>query len=112
MDLFHEGEPYTAAEIAGLRTKAGGGTRLVLCYVSIGEAEDYRYYWQPGWSPGNPSWLEEENPDWPGNYGVRYWDPAWQAVIFGGDDSYLGRVLAAGFDGAYLDRIDAFEDFE
>lgn len=112
MDLFHEGEPFTASEIAQLRTKAGGGTRLLLCYLSVGEAEDYRYYWQPGWTPGNPAWIEGENPDWPGNYKVRYWDPEWQAILFGSDDSYLGRILDAGFDGAYLDLIDAFEYFE
>jgi cysteinyl-tRNA synthetase len=33
-------------------------------------------------------------------------------VLFGSDDAYLDRILAAGFDGAYLDIIDAFEYFE
>ncbi|MES2484408.1 MAG: hypothetical protein V4581_00445, partial [Bacteroidota bacterium] len=45
MDLFLENEPFTAAEIAQLKHKANGGSRLVICYMSIGEAEDYRYYW-------------------------------------------------------------------
>ena len=36
----------------------------------------------------------------------------WQAVIFGDNDAYLNRILAAGFDGVYLDIIDAYEYFE
>jgi cysteinyl-tRNA synthetase len=95
---------YTAAQIASLKASPGGD-KLVLAYMSIGEAEDYRFYWQDGWQPGDPTWLDAENPDWQGNYKVRYWDPAWQAIIFGHTD----RLLDAGFDGAYLDIIDAYE---
>ena len=56
--------------------------------------------------------MEQENPDWAGNYKVRYWDPEWQTIISGAPDSYLGKIQAAGFDGVYLDIIDAFEYFE
>jgi len=28
------------------------------------------------------------------------------------DDSYLNRIVGAGFDGVYLDIIDAFENYE
>ena len=103
---------FTSAEIDSLKTKPNGGGRLVIAYMSIGEAEDYRYYWNAAWTATPPSWLIEENPDWPGNYKVEYWDPAWQAVLFGNDTSYLKRILDAGFDGVYLDIIDAFEYFE
>ena len=44
MDLFRLEKTYTAAEILELKTKHNGGKRLVICYMSIGEAEDYRYY--------------------------------------------------------------------
>jgi len=80
--------------------------------MSIGEAEDYRFYWNTAWAISPPSWMEAENPDWPGNYKVKYWDPAWQAMIYGNDASYLKKILDAGFDGVYLDIIDAFEYFE
>jgi cysteinyl-tRNA synthetase len=80
--------------------------------LSIGEAEDYRYYWQTDWRTGNPSWIAEENPDWEGNYKVKYWEPEWQDIIYGNNNSYLIRILGAGFDGVYLDIIDAFEYFE
>ncbi len=29
-----------------MRTKPDGSKRLILAYFSIGEAENYRYYWQ------------------------------------------------------------------
>ena len=112
MDLFHNQESYTPAEVEQLKTKPNGGNRLVFCYLSIGEAEDYRYYWQQGWSNNKPNWLEPENPDWAGNYKVKYWDKSWQDIIYGNDNSYLQKILDAGFNGVYLDIIDAFEYFE
>jgi cysteinyl-tRNA synthetase len=117
IDLFFDDNDlgqvaFTPAELASLRTKPGGGSRLVIAYMSIGEAEDYRYYWNTAWALTPPSWLEGENPDWPGNYKVKYWDPAWQAIFYGNNSSYLRKILDAGFDGVYLDIIDAFEYFE
>ena len=84
----------------------------MIAYLSIGEAEDYRYYWQPEWKENPPAWLLDENPNWPGNHKVYYWDPEWQAIIYGNHSSYLAKILAAGFDGVYLDLIDAYETFE
>jgi cysteinyl-tRNA synthetase len=113
MDLFfNETTEFTAGEITQLKNKANGGKRLVISYMSIGEAEDYRYYWQSGWDTGNPAWLDEENPDWEGNYLVKYWEPEWQGIIFGNDNSYTKKILNAGFDGVYLDIIEAYEYFE
>ncbi len=110
--FFNDNQQLTSDDINKLKTKQNGGKRLVICYMSIGEAEDYRYYWQREWKPGNPEWLETENPNWKGNYKVRYWEKDWQKIIFGNDDAYLDRILNAGFDGVYLDIIDAYEYFE
>ncbi len=113
IDLFFNNQiNFTSQDIDRLKHKANGGQRLVIAYVSIGEAESYRYYWQNQWANDHPIWLDEENPQWPGNYKVRYWEPGWQKIIFGNDQSYLKKVMDAGFDGAYLDIIDAFEYFE
>jgi len=98
---------FSAAEIDALRN-GPGGDKTVLAYLSIGEAEDYRFYWESGWKPGNPTWLDTQNPDWPGNYKVRFWDEGWRAVAF----DYLDRVIDAGFDGIYCDIIDAYEYYE
>lgn len=112
LDLFYDDTALTPTEVNSLRMKEGGGSRLLIAYMSIGEAENYRYYWQPSWQPGTPIWLRAENPVWEGNYKVEYWHPDWQAVIYGDANAYLDRVVAAGFDGAYLDIIDAYEYFE
>jgi cysteinyl-tRNA synthetase len=112
MDLFLGSTAFTAAEIDQLKTKANGGTRLVICYMSIGEAEDYRYYWKSTWKVGNPPFIIAENPDWEGNYKVQYWNTDWKNVIFGNDTSYTKKLLNSHFDGAYLDIIDGFEYFE
>lgn len=112
MDLFFNDNTFTDEEIERLKTKKNGAKRLVVAYMSIGEAEDYRYYWQSHWRVGEPSWLKAENPDWKGNYKVEYWQPDWQNIIYGNDNSYLKKVLDASFDGIYLDIIDAFEYFE
>ena len=112
MDLYHNEVAFSSTEIDQLRAKQNGGERLVICYMSIGEAEDYRYYWQGSWEVGDPDWLESENPEWVGNYNVRYWEDGWQNIIFGNDSSYLKKILDAGFDGTYLDIIDGFEYFE
>ena len=108
LDLEFEEAPLLAADVEQLKAKANGGTRLVLCYLSIGEAEDYRSYWDSSWSANPPEWLLEENPDWAGNYPVQYWHAEWQAIVF----EMMDTVLAAGFDGVYLDRVDVYEMFE
>jgi cysteinyl-tRNA synthetase len=59
-----------------------------------------------------PSWLGPENPDWPGNHRVRYWKKKWQDIFLGNGDSYIRKIIDAGFEGVYLDLIDAFEFWE
>lgn len=113
MDLFfNDGSAFSTTEINQLKIKKNGGKRLVICYMSIGEAENYRYYWQQNWVSNPPEWLLKENPNWAGNYKVQYWNPEWQKVIYGNNNSYCSKILAAGFDGVYLDIIDGFEYFE
>lgn len=86
--------------------RAGRCHPRVVAYLSIGEAEDYRWYWQNVWQPGSPAWLGEENPDWAGNYAVNFWDPAWQRIVLQSVD----RLVDLGYDGVYLDKVDAYED--
>jgi cysteinyl-tRNA synthetase len=131
---------FTPAEVKLMQTKPEGGRRIVVAYMSIGEAEDHRFYWMRGWvetAPlrqpyGNletkelprglqtvripkliaPSWLGRENEGWRGNYLVRFWSSGWQDLIMHNQDSYLSRIISAGFDGVYLDRVDAFYAIE
>jgi len=73
MDLFFDEESFTSSEVEDLRNKANGGKRLVISYMSIGEAEDYRYYWKNSWKKGDPEWQYTENPAWEGTYTVKHW---------------------------------------
>ena len=88
--------------------------KIVLAYLSIGEAEAGRFYWDETWTDGGaadpdaPAWLGPSNPDFEDNYKVRYWDVDWQAILMGTSEAYLDRILAQGFDGVYLDIVDAY----
>ncbi|MES2737015.1 MAG: MJ1477/TM1410 family putative glycoside hydrolase [Verrucomicrobiota bacterium] len=105
---------WTVEELAKIRQGKAG--RRVVAYVSIGEAEDYRPYWQKSWDADKdgqpdasaPSFLNTENPDWKGNYRVRFWQPEWQKIMLPAVD----QVVQQGFDGIYLDIVDAFEFYE
>jgi cysteinyl-tRNA synthetase, unknown class len=95
-----------------MRVKPNGERRSVFAYLSVGEAEDYRYYWDDTWRKQPPKWLAAENPEWPGHSLVQYWDANWQALLFGKPGAYLDRILDAGYDGVYLDGIDKFEPWK
>lgn len=106
--------PFLTSEVSDLKSGPDSKRRLVLAYLSIGEAERYRFYWKPEWEVAvtKPAWLGSENPQWPGDFAVDYTNPEWQSIIFGSPESYLDRIVAAGFDGVYLDRSDVFQDLE
>lgn len=94
--------PYTPAEVAAMRST---GSSFVVSYLSIGEAEDYRDYWEPSWTNNPPRWLAAANPEWPDNFKVKYWDPAWQQIMF----RKVDQIVASGFDGLYLDIVDSYQ---
>ena len=111
---FGNEEPWTAADLSTIR--AGRAGRKAIAYLSVGEAEDYRAYWNPKWDAnhdgkpdaGAPAFLLAQNPEWKGNYRVKYWQTNWQQIILADVD----KIMAAGFDGVYLDIVDGFETFE
>lgn len=67
--------------VASLQRKPDGSRRIVLAYLSVGEAERYRFYWNPAWDTAErrPSWLGAENRRWPGNHHINFTDPDWQS---------------------------------
>lgn len=97
-------EAFTAQQISQIR--AAG--KFVVSYISIGEAEDYRSYFDDNWITNPPSWMDRENLDWEGNYKVHYWEEAWQSIIL----DYIDKIIEAGFDGLYLDIVDGYEFYE
>lgn len=104
----------SAENIEALRHSAGGD-KLVVAYMSIGQAATFQYYWQSEWrrdSEEFPHWADEPDGTWAGDIWVHYWDPEWQDIIINGDDAYLDRIIDMGFDGVLLDRVDAATYYE
>lgn len=91
--------------------------RLVLAYIDIGEAESYRTYWKNDWRPptkkkrGHPDFIITADPDgWEENYPVAFWDKRWYGVVIDGRSSLLKKILAEGYDGIYMDWVEAYDD--
>jgi cysteinyl-tRNA synthetase len=99
IDYAGRNGPFTRADVEQMRRKPDGSRRLVLAYMSIGQAETYRWYWPQRSS----TWLGAKGKR---NYSVRFWLADWQKIIF----EYTEKIVTAGFDGVYLDHVDEFED--
>lgn len=108
IDLFFKGSPLTSSDVAALKTKQNGGKRLVIAYMNIGSAEEYRYYWEDDWKLHHPGWLKKKYDGYDDEIWVKFWKDDWQSIIYKSQDSYLSKILAAGFDGAYLDNVEAY----
>jgi cysteinyl-tRNA synthetase, unknown class len=114
--------PFSRAETESLKKKADGSHRLVVSYLSVGEAEDYRpeYFSKEYMEEDAPDWLMGENKDWKGNRIIKFCSDGWQKTILGDengksvynsiDSSPLYRLMDLGFDGIYLDRVDVYEE--
>ncbi len=106
----------TAYLVSQLIQKENAEDRVLLAYIDIGEAEDYRTYWQSNWvaptasSVGSPSFLVTIDPDgWEGNYPVAYWHQDWKDIWLG-SNGIISQLANAGFHGVYLDWVEAYDD--
>jgi cysteinyl-tRNA synthetase len=103
--------------------------KLIVAYIDIGEAEDWRWYWtwSQEWEPGDPrpvdwpDFILTHDPDgWEGNYPVAYWNLHWKDIIiygnnqnsspYGDYNSVIDETIRDGFDGIYLDWVEGFEN--
>lgn len=108
-DAFYRGNlPLSKDAIHSLKFKQMGARRLVLARLSLGYAEDERYYWQREWKIGAPSWIQARAPGKPGSYAVEFWNPAWKAIV----GKYFAGIMDLGFDGVVLDGVEAYRRFE
>lgn len=123
--------PGAVARLKAGLASDGIHRKLVIAYIDIGEAEDWRWYWKwsTDWPAGSarpadwPDYIVTHDPDgWGGNYPVAFWDERWKDVVIygrnqstahpGGYNSIIDEVIKAGFDGIYLDWVEAFENSE
>ena len=100
LDPDFDGQGPQGAELSKLKKKGA----LAIGYLSIGEAESYRDYF----AKMDKSMLLKENPQWKGNFKVKYWMTDWQKIIFKKVDALIDQ----GFQGAYLDIVDGFYYFK
>jgi cysteinyl-tRNA synthetase len=103
--------PVSFQQVAELKAKPDGSRRVVLAYLSVGEAESYRDYWRSEWRADPPPWLGPENKNWPGSFSVKFWEETWEDILYRGEGSFLNRILDARFDGVFLDRVDGYGDW-
>jgi len=108
IDLFYGDKQFTSIDIKKIKTKQNGGKRLVISYMNIGAAEKYRYYWEDDWKLHKPRWLKKPYEGYEDEIWVKFWKKDWKAIIYGNDNSYTKKILNAGFDGAYLDNVEAY----
>lgn len=125
----------TVSILKSSRASDGIHRKLVLAYIDIGQAEEWRWYWNgrptyeqfgecrdayiksiQKWAP----WVVACDPDgWAGNYPVAFWASEWKDIVIHGTDlgsdlglyfnSMLDEVIQDGFDGVYLDWVEAWE---
>ena len=106
IDYSYDGTEAGKYSVQQIKQLKDNGT-LPIAYLSIGEAEDYRFYWNNSWYNDPPKWLGEENPNWEGNYSVQFWDEAWQTIIY----DYIDKILEQGFEVIMLDKVDIYYDW-
>lgn len=104
LDQYAKGNRrFLDRDIAKLR-KAG---KTPLVFLSIGEAENYRNYWNSlGWGKKTPQWIGEENPLWKGVYAIKEpLNPDWLAVVY----SMIDEAKLNAFSGVVLGGLDSYQ---
>lgn len=77
-----------------------GKDTISIAYVSVGEAESYRTYWE---SIKDKPWVLMENPNWKENYLVDMRAEEWQDVLL---NQVIPDIVEKGHQGLFLDTID------
>lgn len=111
---FDSSNLFTESEIRAIKRKRLGGKRLIVCYLNIGEAEQFLPYWQSGWSRCN-GFIDDIDSDSiltghasKDHYKIKYWHTDWKTVML----YETSKLLFAGCDGAFLDNVDTYYHFE
>lgn len=90
---------FTPGEHSGLSTKFFG-------YISVGEAEEYRSYWNQAKKSQS---LVERNPLWKGSHLVDIRVKEWQDILM---NQVIPKIVGQGYQGIFLDTIDTAIELE
>ena len=107
-------EPYEVPDEEYLRNLKKSGT-IVLAYIDVGKAEDWRYYWK--FLDKNA--LIKPDQDWDGEYFVDINNDSWQEAIVDYEIPYIlslgdssnDSTTYHGYDGLVLDNIDIIDRY-
>lgn len=86
---------------------------LIIAYIDVGQAESWRWYWDSSWNSSPASFIVGDDPDgWDDCYVVEFWDTDWKNIVIYGYNgkSHVEESLKAGFDGIYMDWVEAYDD--
>jgi cysteinyl-tRNA synthetase, unknown class len=93
-------------KIKASKAHDGVSDKIVLAYVDIGEAEDWRCYWDD--IKKTDDIIIGTDPDkWEGDYPVAYWKDKWRSIVVNG---LINEAVTDGFDGVYLDWVGGFTE--
>lgn len=105
---FFQGKALRKEDIDHLKYKKNGTLRKIIAAMNISETDSDKYYWQPEWKIGSPSWLKRASFVDKKGIIVEYWSEEWQKII----SDYIKGIVAQGFDGAFLTGLDNYQYFE
>ncbi len=75
--------------------------KTVLGYISLGEVEDYRFFFKRMKERGL---VLHPNKNWPGTYFVDIRNPAWTKAVV---EDLIPKILSQGFAGIFIDTLDS-----
>jgi len=118
-------EPYYAPSTGFVRDLQT--TTITLAYVSIGEADNERRYWDT-WrptdrAPDNPAIPRTtltpddtifiaEDPGWEGSYFVDASNPRWRDILINEEIPYILWLGDGHYDGLMMDLVDVVDEYE
>ena len=104
IDYSRDGSDDGALSLKDVETIRKSG-KIVLAYMNVGYAEDWRFYWN---KIKNATFVGNEG-KWSGEYKIlNFTDDEWEKVLH----EYVEKIISEGFDGIYLDGVDAYENFK
>lgn len=105
---FFQGKALRKEDVNRLKYKRNGTLRKIIAAMNISETDSDKYYWQPEWKIGSPTWLKRASFVDKKGIIVEYWSEEWQKII----SDYFKGIIAQEFDGAFLTGLDNFQYFE
>jgi len=90
----------TTSQIATLNTQG----KTMFSYLDVGEAENFRSYWQSSWDSHPPSFVLAPDQGSPGDYLVAFWNTTWQGIMV----NYIQTLAKEGYNGVFMDMGDAY----